>query len=56
MLSGCYKDVTRVLHITRIRMLQGCYQHMSHVVNYRVLSHVLRLHSNRILKVLAEKR
>ena len=29
---------------------------MSHVVNYRVLSHVLRLHSHRVLKVLPEKR
>ena len=31
-------------------------QHVSHVVNYRVLSHVLRLHSHRVLKVLPEKR
>ena len=30
--------------------------YMSHVVNYRVLSHDLRLHSKRVLKVLAEKR
>jgi len=30
--------------------------HMSHVVNYRVLSHDLGLHSKRVLKVLAEKR
>ena len=30
--------------------------YMSHVVNYRVLSHVLRLHSHRVLKVLPEKR
>ena len=29
---------------------------MSHVVNYRILSHDLRLHSKRVLKVLAEKR
>lgn len=26
--EGCCKDVTRVLQITRIRMLQGCYQHI----------------------------
>ena len=31
-------------------------KYMSHVVTYRVLSHDLRLHSNRVLKVLAEKR
>ena len=30
--------------------------YMSHVVNYRVLSHDLRWHSKRVLKVLAEKR
>ena len=30
--------------------------YVSHVVNYRVLSHDLRLHSNRVLKVLAKKR
>ncbi len=29
---------------------------MSHVVHYRVLSHVLRLHSNKVLKLLAQKR
>ena len=29
---------------------------MSHAVNYSVLSQVLRLHSKRVLKVLAEKR
>ena len=32
------------------------YLHMSHVVNYRVLSHDLRLHSNTVLKVLPQKR
>ena len=30
--------------------------HTSHAVNYRVLSHDLRLHSKRVFKVLAEKR
>ena len=30
--------------------------YMSHVVNYRVLSHDLRLHSNMGLKVLPQKR
>ena len=30
--------------------------YMSHVVNYRVLSHVLKLHAHRVLKVLPEKR
>ena len=32
------------------------FMYMSHVINYRVLPHVLRLHANSVLKVWAEKR
>ena len=63
--KGCFfykkEVVVKIRHVYRINTC-GCLAgistliHVSHVVNYRVLSQVLRLHSKRGLKVLAEKR
>ena len=49
-------DIDGSMILIILVLVKGGRVYMSHVVNYRVLSHVLRLHSHRILKVLSEKR
>ena len=55
-LTSCNTIFALFVHLPFVTLERDSTSDMSHVVSYRVLSHVLRLHSHRVLEVLPEKR